>query len=242
MARQVAKPREFRTTQDLAAGCEYAEWQQEVLGGRLIIYRDTFNPKTWVQRIVAFVWARQVEQDENDVCDSPYLQVLEARCTTHVQAQMEDYSPALHVSHVVGDVAGNLLDSLDERIEAAQGLLNGTIEVDTENIASLDQADGEAVVAHDKATKLGHLRQTVESLVDQREDLQALSDRAHRSENLLIESCQRHVEEVQQHFREQALFHLRWARRARGLKTPYKLPGTLEAAPDVTAVLGEKKG
>lgn len=242
MAQRMQKPRDFKTVEDLTAGCEYAEWQQEALSGRLIIYRDTFNPKIWIQRIVAFVWAHQIEQNENDVCDSPYLQVLEARCNTHIQAQLEDYSPALHVSHVVGDVTDKLLNSLDEKIEEARARQDGTVQVDAENIASFDKADGEAVVAHDKAVKQGHLRATTEALMRQREDLQALDDRAHRIENLLAESCQRHVEQIQQHFREQALFHLRWARRARGLKTPYKLPGTLEAAPDVVAMLDEERG
>lgn len=53
------------------------------------------------------------------------------------------------------------------------------------------------------------------------------------SQALLAESMERNMAYCQNHFREQALSHLRWSHKRAGLNRPYVLPGVLEKLPDI---------
>ena len=147
--RVVEKPVAFKTEADLVNACEWCEQRQVELGQRVKIFPETFNPRIRAQRMMALLWASQVKQDENGVCDSPYLQVLESRCRSHVKSQVEDYSSTLHVATIAVDAAEQLCASVGGEVARSEEAAKQEPEVDLSATDGLSEADRSAVASHD---------------------------------------------------------------------------------------------
>lgn len=231
--RVVEKPVEFKTEADLVNACEWCEQRQVELGQRVKIFPETFNPRIRAQRMMALLWASQVKQDENGVCDSPYLQVLESRCRSHVKSQVEDYSSTLHVATIAVDAAEQLCASVGGEVARSEEAAKQEPEVDLSATDGLSEADRSAVASHDSDVVRARKKAALAAAEARRDELTALLNRARRIQALLAESMERNMAYCQNHFREQALSHLRWSHKRAGLNRPYVLPGVLEKLPDI---------
>lgn len=231
--RVVEKPVAFKTEADLINACEWCEQRQVELGQRVKIFPETFNPRIRVQRLMALLWASQVKQDKNGVCDSPYLQVLESRCRSHVKSQVEDYSSTLHVATIAVDAAEQLCESMGGEVARSEAAANQEPEVDLSATGGLSEADRGAVASHDADVARARSKAALAAATARRDELQALLNRARRIQALLAESMERNMAYCQNHFREQALSHLRWSHKRAGLNRPYVLPGVLEKLPEI---------
>lgn len=231
--RVVEKPVAFKTEADLVNACEWCEQRQVELGQRVKIFPETFNPRIRVQRMMALLWASQVKQDENGVCDSPYLQVLESRCRSHVKSQVEDYSSTLHVATIAVDAAEQLCASVGGEVVRSEQAAKQEPEVDLSATDGLSEADRNAVASHDSDVVRARKKAALAAAEARRDELTALLNRARRIQTLLAESMERNMAYCQNHFREQALSHLRWSHKRAGLNRPYVLPGVLEKLPDI---------
>lgn len=231
--RVVEKPVAFKTEADLVNACEWCEQRQVELGQRVKIFPETFNPRIRVQRMMALLWASQVKQDENGVCDSPYLQVLESRCRSHVKSQVEDYSSTLHVATIAVDAAEQLCASVGGEVARSEEAAKQEPEVDLSATDGLSEADRSAVASHDSDVVRARKKAALAAAEARRASLRALLNRARRIQALLAESMERNMAYCQNHFREQALSHLRWSHKRAGLNRPYVLPGVLEKLPDI---------
>lgn len=231
--RVVEKPVAFKTEADLVNACEWCEQRQVELGQRVKIFPETFNPRIRAQRMMALLWASQVKQDENGVCDSPYLQVLESRCRSHVKSQVEDYSSTLHVATIAVDAAEQLCASMGGEVARSEEAAKQEPEVDLSATDGLSEADRSAVASHDSDVVRARKKAALAAATARRDELTALLNRARRIQALLAESMERNMAYCQNHFREQALSHLRWSHKRAGLNRPYVLPGVLEKLPDI---------
>lgn len=231
--RVVEKPVAFKTETDLINACEWCEQKQVELGQRVKIFPETFNPRIRVQRLMALLWASQVKQDERGVCDSPYLQVLESRCRSHVKNQVEDYSATLHVATITVDAAEQLCESMGGEVARSEEAAKQEPEVDLGATGSLSEADRGAVASHDSDVIRARNKAALAAATARRDELTALLNRARRIQALLAESMERNMAYCQNHFREQALSHLRWSHKRAGLNRPYVLPGVLEKLPNI---------
>lgn len=231
--RVVEKPVAFKTEADLVNACEWCEQRQVELGQRVKIFPETFNPRIRAQRMMALLWASQVKQDENGVCDSPYLQVLESRCRSHVKSQVEDYSSTLHVATIAVDAAEQLCASVGGEVARSEEAAKQEPEVDLSATDGLSEADRSAVASHDSDVVRARKKAALAAAEARRDELTALLNRARRIQALLAESMERNMAYCQNHFREQALSHLRWSHKRAGLNRPYVLPGVLEKLPDI---------
>lgn len=97
----------------------------------------------------------------------------------------------------------------------------------------LSEADRSAVASHDSDVVRARKKAALAAAEARRDELTALLNRARRIQALLAESMERNMAYCQNHFREQALSHLRWSHKRAGLNRPYMLPGVLEKLPDI---------
>lgn len=200
--------------------------------GRIkIATREHWQVKRAVSRAIGVLWARQVEQTADGVCDSPYIQVLERRATTDLAEQSVDYDRIVNDIGHIADICQDRLRDLGATLEAEEAYAACDVEVDLGNAGSLSGEAQEGIASHDRGVLTARRQARVQVTKDRVAAWQAALKHAEAS-LATAKSDKRQAETmVRSNYSQQAQDHIKWAMGRKGLKSPFLLPGALAGVP-----------
>lgn len=200
--------------------------------GRIkIATREHWQVKRFVSRAIGFLWAKQVEQRPDGVCDSPYIQVLERRATTDLAEQGVDYDRLIND---IGQIAGICKDRLEElgaTLSAERSHAEGAIDVDLGNTGGLSGDAKARVEEHDRNVVAGRRQAKVLATKEKIAAWQAVSKHAEAAFATAEGDKGQAEKMVRSNYSQQAQEHIKWAHRRKALKSPFLLPGALSGTP-----------
>ena len=200
--------------------------------GRIkIATREHWQMKRFVSRAIGFLWAKQVEQRSDGVCDSPYIQVLERRATTDLAEQCIDYDRLINdIGHFV-EICHDRLDDLSVRLEAEKAHAEAEIDLDLENISNLSSDVRAGIADHDRGVLAGRRQAKVRATKDKIAAWQAVLKHAEATQATAMGDKHQAEMMVRSNYSQQAQDHIKWALRGKGLRSPFLLPGALAGIP-----------
>jgi len=200
--------------------------------GRIkIATREHWQVKRFVSRTIGFLWAKQVEQRPDGVCDSPYIQVLERRATTDLAEQCVDYDRLINdIGHVV-EICRNRLEDLSATLEADKAHAEAKIDPDLGNVGNLSSDVRTGIADHDKGVLAGRRQAKVRATKDKIAAWQAVLKHAEATHTTALGDKHQAETMVRSNYSQQAQDHIKWAFRRKGLESPFLLPGALAGTP-----------
>jgi len=200
--------------------------------GRIrIATREHWRLKRFVSRLTGFLWARQVEQRQDGVCDSPYIEVLERRATTDLAEQGIDYDRIINSIGHIAEVCQERLDDLNAVLDANQAHAKEKIEVDLGNAGKLGDDAKTRMEEHDRSVLASRRQAQVRATKEKIAPWQAVLKHALATQSTANADKRQAEAMVRAHYSEQAQEHLKWALRKNALKSPFLLPGALSGIP-----------
>lgn len=188
---------------------------------------DKWSPKRMLSRLTGLLWARQIKQDGRNVCDSPYIQILERRATTDLAGQEIDYCRIVNQITRVIDASESKLQSLSSRQKAESEKASAPIDVDLDYSGSLDEETREAVRAHDEWVRREELKAVAAATSEKRRKWEAVRTHAQKTLETALSDKGEFETMVRSHYAEQAQEHVKWAVKRNRLVSPFLLPGAL---------------
>ena len=200
--------------------------------GRIkIATREHWQVKRFVSRTIGFIWARQVEQRPDGVCDSPYIEVLERRATTDLAEQGVDYDRLINDIGHIAEICNDRLEDLGSVLTAYEAKTKEKIEVDLGNVSNLDDDAKERIADHDRGVIANRRHAKVNETKEKIAVWQAVLKHAEASLATAQGDKSQAEKMVRSNYSQQAQDHIKWALRRKGLKSPFLLPGALAGVP-----------
>lgn len=201
---------------------------------------DKWSPKRKLERLLGFIWAGQVTQNENHECDSPRIQVIERRATTDLSVQDIDYERIINQIDRVVETAETAIGTFRRVAEEEQAKASQQIEVDIGNTDNLDASAREAVKKHDEGVRRAALLAAADVARAKLAAWEAVLSHAKRTRQTALSDRDDFRTMVRSHYAQQAQDHIKWAVKRNGLSSPYLLPGALSGGtPELLAREGE---
>lgn len=227
----IQNPKSFtpEELEELLAGIDEELERRE---GRIkIATREHWQVKRFVSRMIGFLWAKQVEQRPDGICDSPHIQVLERRSTTDLAEQGVDYDRLINdIGHIV-EICKGRLEDLKVTLDADTTHAKEEIKVDLGNTRNLSGDAKARVEEHDRNVIAGHRQAKVLATKEKIAAWQAVLKHAEASFVTAKGDKAQAEKMVRSNYSQQAQEHLKWANRKKALKSPFLLPGALSGLP-----------
>ena len=196
-----------------------------------IATREHWQVKRFVSRMIGFLWARQVEQRPDGVCDSPYIQVLERRATTDLAEQGVDYDRLINDIGRIVEICEERLSDLTAALDDDKAHVKGEIKVDLSNAENLDANAKARVEEHDRKVIARRRQAKVLATKERVSAWQAVLKHAEASFATAKSDKGQAEKMVRSNYSQQAQEHIKWAHRRKALKSPFLLPGALSGVP-----------
>lgn len=222
------KPTSITTIEDCEAALEWIDLELVKLDKSIrITNMAIFSPKKWATTLTGWLWAKQVTQSDDNVCDSPFLTKLESSARADESLNLIELSNATSTAKEVRAVCDEKCAAIELSIKKANAVANEPISVDDKNTEGMDEEQREAIRQHDIAVEASKRKGAVARLEAQLAQWSAMRGRAERMVGRTVETLDARRAFIRTNYQGQSDAHLKWAARSKNLRPPFNLTGVL---------------
>lgn len=223
-----SKPTSITTIKDCEAALEWIDRELVKLDKSIrITSMAIFSPKRWTTALTGWLWSKQVSQDGDNVCNSPFLAKLESSARADESLNLIELSNVTSTAKEVRSVCSEKCNGIKLSIEKAAAAASQPVSVDDKNTESLDEAEREAIRQHDISVEVGKRKAAVAHLEHELAEWNAMLGRAERMVDRANDALDARREFIRTNYQQQSESHLKWAARSKNLQPPFNLTGVL---------------
>lgn len=223
-----SKPTSITTIKDCEAALEWIDRELVKLDKSIrITSMAIFSPKRWTTALTGWLWSKQVTQDGDNVCNSPFLAKLESSARSDESLNLIELSNVTSTAKEVRSVCSEKCNGIELSIKKATAAANESISVDDKNTESLDEAEREAIRQHDSAVEVGKRKALIAHYENELAEWNAMLGRAERMVDRANDALDARRAFIRTNYQQQSESHLKWAARSKNLQPPFNLTGVL---------------
>lgn len=223
-----SKPTSITTIKDCEAALEWIDRELVKLDKSIrITSMAIFSPKRWTTTLTGWLWSKQVTQDGDNVCNSPFLAKLESSARADESLNLIELSNVTSTAKEVRSVCSEKCSGIELSIKKAAAAASEPVSVDDKNTEALDEAERESIRQHDIAVEVAKREAAVAHYENELAEWSAMLGRADRMVDRANDALDARRAFIRTNYQQQSESHLKWAARSKNLQPPFNLIGVL---------------